>query len=309
MLGWLDSNRRWLVLSALVLLNVVLITLLIVQRPTTVAVPAVATTSSASPTTSPRATARTPSEPKTPAAASSPSPTISQPARNTARRLLAANSSTIAWRAKEGDCDHRSTVEVTTDGGRTWRTTNPGIRGIVRLSAYGEGSVFAVGADADCKPTYAWISSPGGKWRQDQAVIWDVWFRYPSDRTRVHAPGGRTFRPCRGEISSFAGIGSYQAAVLCEDGRVRTLDRGRGWRTVLINSGGLVVNADTQRFLLARIRPQCDRTFLQQFDVRAAKLNDRGACRGPRPGHDDQVGAAGAGEVHWVWVGRSIEVS
>lgn len=326
MLDRLKANRRWLALSALVALNAVLITLVFAQHATqavpgavvpgeVVSASATAPVTSATPrrpagdssSTDPNQSAPPTREPS-PVQSSSPGPSAS-PSTGAPRRLLTANSAKIAWRAVEGDCDRQSPVEVTTDGGRTWRTTETGIYGIARLQAYGETAVFAVGADRDCEPTYAWITSPKASWRTDQSVMWDVWYRYPEGRDRIHAPGGRSFRPCGGDIVTLAGLGSDRAAVLCEDGRIRTMTRGQGWQTVLSDSGGTAITTDKDRFLVVRVRSDCAGIVLQHIDAAEAEPRDHGVCRMLSVDRDGPVAAAGVGDVTWMWAGHDTVVS
>jgi hypothetical protein len=297
------------VLAILVVLNVVLLTALFVRQTGTGAVIVGAPPTLAVPTAQPSGSTRTAFPSPRPEASASPSATpepeaphpSSTPRATEPRRLMAANSARVAWRAAEGTCSKRARVEVTTDGGRTWRKTDPGVRGLVRLRAYGETSVFAVGADKNCKPTYAWTSSPRGNWRQDSSIIFDVWFRYPDDKDLVHAPGGRKFRPCGSDLVAFAGIGTYQAAGLCGDGRIRTIAAGRGWQTVLAGSGAVTLNADDAAFTAARVLPGCDGLVVQRFSAAGRGLSrSNEGCR-PGPTDGSPVGVATDGDRVWLW--------
>ena len=142
-------------------------------------------------------------------------------------------------------------VEVTTNGGRSWSKTKPGLTAIVRLKAYGDSAVFAVGADSKCRPTYAWINGPQQEWQRDRTRIENVWYRSPDDPDEVHAPSGRMSRPCGDDLVDLAGLGTFQAAVLCADGRIRTDAEGRSWQTVQKRSRVVSINADDEGFVAA----------------------------------------------------------
>ena len=143
-------------------------------------------------------------------------------------------------------------VEVTTDAGRSWSKTKPGLTAIVRLKAYSDTAVFAVGADSRCRPTYAWITGPDQTWHRDRSRVTDIWYRSPGDLDEVHAPSGRKSRPCGDALVSLAGLGTFQAAALCADGRIRTDAEGRSWKTVQQRSKVLSLNADDDRFVGGR---------------------------------------------------------
>ncbi len=336
MLRWLKGNGRWLAPTVLVLINLVLITLLLLQHPTIVAVPAGAAPAEPVASAGPSDSGTGPDESLSPSGAvrtsesirhggsttlsesasnrvdpsptrsASPSPSVSPSSAAGPARLLAANSAKIAWRAEQGTCGRRSTVEVTDDGGRTWRKTRPGIRGIVRLRAYGENSVFAVGADAQCKPTYAWIGSPDGTWHRDQSVIWDVWFRFPDHPDRVHAPGGRTSRPCADHLVSFAATDD-SAAALCGDGRIRTMQKEQAWRTVARQSSAVALGNSEQGIVIAQPSASCTDLVVRRLSLTGTGL----AAGGPgcRPGAEERLSVAIGGSTVWQWVGNDVVVS
>jgi hypothetical protein len=214
----------------------------------------------------------------------------------------------VAWRAETTGCGGAAVVEVSTDGGRSWSRTRPGLSAIVRLKAYGENAVFAVGADARCRPTYAWISGPGEQWRSERARVSDVWFRTPGDLDLVHAPGGQTSRPCGSALVDLAGLGTYQAAALCADGRIRTEAEGRSWRTVRSRSGAVSLNADDSRFVAGVVSPGCPGLAVQRFDSSGEGLDRPGRCRPSAGGADQPTAVTHRADLTWVWSGERVSV-
>ncbi len=299
---WIKEHGRWVALALLILVNIVLLILLLVRQASYSAVPA-----PGPPTWSGTVSRPTPVASATPSTV--PTPTLDQPSPSAApaesgpARLMAANSGRIAWRAEEGTCSKRATVEVTTDGGRTWHKTDPGIRGIVRLRAYGDKSVFAVGADKDCKPTYAWTTSPSGEWRRDPSIMYDVWFRYPSDKSGCTLPAavgsGRAAATLWSRSPRSAATGQRPCV---SDGRIRTIAGGRGWRTVEATSGAVAINADDSTFVAARVMKDCDGVVLQTFAASGKGLDDDARpCRSMAVDESDRVGVAVQGSAEWAW--------
>ena len=106
-----------------------------------------------------------------------------------------------------------------------------------------------------------------------------------------------------------ASLIANSAAAMCGDGRVRTSSAGRGWRTVLTDSGGLTLSADSRRFVLVRAEPGCDGLLVQQFDARESELNDhRAACRRTSLDRQSRIGVAIGPGARWLWLGRGTEV-
>jgi hypothetical protein len=215
--------------------------------------------------------------------------------------MLASGPGNTAWRAEPTGCSARSVVEVSTDGGRTWTRTDPGLRAVVRLKTFGPSGVFAVGADADCRPTFARTDGPGQPWRIDRTGTGDKWYRVPGKPDTVHAPGGDSSRPCGSDLTDLAGLGTYQAAALCADRRIRTIDQGRGWRTVQTRSGGVALNADDAGFVVARRRSGCRTVSVVRFDVAGAGLRRAGGgVPGSRPA-PGRTAVSVSGSSTWVW--------
>jgi len=253
-----------------------------------------------------------------PSARPSPTPSSSErPARQPsdipappppASRLLAVASDRLGWRATRGGCEDEATVEVTTDGARTWRQTQPGVSALGRLKSYDQRSVFAIGAAAQCRPTYAWQPSAAGGWQRDTGRMSDIWFRLPAEPDWVHAPGGRRSSPCSTGLADLAGLGTYRAAALCRDGRIRTTDNGGRWTTVLKASGGRALNADDTEFVVARTVPSCAGIAVQRFDVAGRGLDDSsGRClRSAR--RSAPVAVAIGPSTTWLWSGDDVTV-
>ena len=308
--------------GGLAVLNVVLIGALVLKEPGQTAVP---TAPAPTVQTSPRVTPAVSSPSSSTSAGSaagrsdSPSPSArtsgksaspSAPSDHNQRpRLLAASTDQIAWRSEPNDCRTKSKVEVSSDGGRTWTRTDPGLRSVVRLKAYRTEAVFAVGADADCRPSYAWTTGPDQPWQRSRSLVGDKWFRMPARPEVVHAPGGGTSRPCGSILLDLAGLGTYQAAALCGDGRIRTVAEGRSWRTVQKKSGAVALNADDVEFVVASALRDCDGTAVRRFDGTGAGLKAKpSACRAgssPRPG---LIAVSYRYGHTWVWAGQKVTV-
>ena len=321
-----------LAVGGLLLLNVFLIGALVVRNSSleTSAVPAPLSSAvstppgeaemtpspSGSPTASPSGSPSPTSEASSsPSGSASPSPEgegsgASSDAEELDARpaLLAANSDRVAWRAQQGRCGTETSVDVSEDGGRSWRSTDPGIGSIVRLKTYGSSSVFAVGADDECRPTYAWIDEPGGTWSRDAERTDNLWYRTPGDLDLVHAPGDGTSRPCGKSLVGLAGLGTFQAAALCADGRVRTVDQGRRWRTANTGLTALSVNADDDRFVVALQRKGCRGVVVRTFDADGSGLDgSAGRCRKPAP-DDREIAVAHQGDAVWLWADEKVSV-
>jgi hypothetical protein len=220
---------------------------------------------------------------------------------------LAANSGRVAWRAASTGCNGSAVVELSTNGGRSWSKTKPGLTAIVRLKAYGDTAVFAIGADDRCRPTYAWIAGPGQEWQHDQSRVGSVWYRSPDDLDEVHAPSGRMSRPCGNSLVSLAGLGTFQAAVRCADGRIRTEAAGRSWETVQKRSAVLSLNADDDRFVAVGTRGDCDGVVVRRFESSGSGLRAKGSCRSKvKAGEDGATAVSTHYRRVWLWSGDRV---
>lgn len=304
-----------LAVGGLVALNLVLIGALVLRDPVRTAVsaaPVPASSSSLTPsllTTTPSSTPdQTPSTSSSTTPSPSPSPFADRPSDGAGEpdRLLAVNSGRVAWRANSTDCGGSAVVDVTTNGGSSWSRTKPGLTAIVRLKAYGDGSVFAIGADDQCRPTYAWITGPEQQWQRDPGRVENTWYRSPDDPDEVHAPGGSNSRPCGDDLLDLAGLGTFEAAVLCTDGRVRTEAEGRSWKTVQNDSKSLSLNADDNEFVSAGTRSDCSGIVFKRFDRTGAGLDDKGICRSQVRTSRGTTAVSVRAQRVWLWAGDQI---
>lgn len=221
--------------------------------------------------------------------------------------MLAASSGKVAWRAEPSPCGTAATVEVTTDGGRHWTRRDPGIASVVRLKTYGDGAVLAIGADARCRPTYAWATGPRAPWQRSRALAGDVWYRTPAQLDVVHAPGGKQSRPCGKNLVSLAGLGTYRAAALCADGRIRTEAEGRPWQTVATDTEALSLNADDDGFVVAMARSGCAGVVVARFDEVGAGLGPAGGQCHTSPAASDSTAVAVRADATWIWAGDQVQ--
>jgi hypothetical protein len=320
-----DSRKgNWpkVAIGGLILLNLVLLAMLVLRDPTATrtAEPAVtpAGSTSSRPTPTPTETEatgdQTPSADPTPSASeSSASPTATDSPSDAERstRMLAVSSDTLAWRAVFGRCPTDAELEVSRDGGRTWRSTSTGLRSVSRIRAYSDTSVFAVGGATDCETRYVATGGPGESWEPNEQLLRQTWYRVPRQPNRVHAPSGRESEPCDERLQDFAGLGDQGAAALCVGGTVRTTqDSGRTWRDLDGTSAALALGADQQVYVVAIRRDSCDGVALALLDPGAEEIAG-GVVRCAPVGRDqiDQVAVGVRDQVMWLWLGDEVQVS
>jgi hypothetical protein len=225
------------------------------------------------------------------------------------RRLLATNSDQIAWRAKPTGCGEVGEVEVTTNGGKTWRPADLGLESVVRLRAFGDRSVFVIGADQDCQPVYSVSAYPGAKWQSDNSMLADTWFRLPRDLNTVHDPHDRTSKPCGdNDLADLAGRGDDEAIALCADGSIRVRNGGTDWKEALHKSGVVAVSADDNRFVMAFRSATCDGLTVQRFTLRRHLLNakKKERCMGGVSTDPGVVAVSNRGRSIWLWSGDLV---
>jgi len=153
----------------------------------------------------------------------------------TATYQLAANDEGTLLRAPVGTCrgGPRGPVEISTDRGRTFKTTlSP--RAVLAVEAASPAELTVVAATRDCDlVTYRSIDG-GTHWsrRQGSAGIWYL----PSipGALRIHAPAGTIFVACgmRAQLVTLSSPVSDVAFAGCSNGSVlATDDAGTVWKT------------------------------------------------------------------------------
>ncbi len=145
--------------------------------------------------------------------------------------VVSAVDGNLAWRATVGTCGSGgATVQITSDGGKTWRTRTSPYPVITRIQATDATKGFVVGADEAC--------AMGVRSTTDGATTWpgtgslaDTLARDASDPTKVRAPGSRTVAPCgTTQVVDLARNSANGAEALCADGSFRSSgDDGRTW--------------------------------------------------------------------------------
>lgn len=319
----MKGNWSKAAIGGLVLLNLVLLVMLVLRDPPGAATAMPATSGDTTPETSPRSSpSRTSTAPTTTATSvprRTPTATPSSPGQtpstsagsDKSTRILAVSSANIAWRAVFGPCPTEPDVEVSRDGGRTWRRSEPGLRSVSRLRAYNESAVFAIGGASGCSPRYVATGGPDESWFANQDLLGETWYRVPEQADQVHAPGGQLSRPCGKQLLDFAGLGDYGAAALCADGTLRmTEDTGRTWRDVEADATGLALGADQQTYALAMRQDGCDGIAVVLLEP-DAQVIDREAVRCAKTDGDggEELGVGVRGKAVWLWLDSKIMVS
>lgn len=147
------------------------------------------------------------------------------------RMLLDMSSDGSVIRAAAGDCkgSKPSTVELSTDWGKSWKSAGVDVRQVLRVSARKDGNVWFVGAGADCTPAMheakdLAVSRPAG----GNDGVW--YLSTDAASTTVKAPDVPVDSGC--VPIGLEPIDAQAAYILCANRAIRvTEDGGRSWQT------------------------------------------------------------------------------
>jgi hypothetical protein len=306
----MDRRRRLAATFGLVVLVVIDAALvwaaLRIGRPSAVAESPTDTVTTA-PSSSPGTTDASPaSAPTTSGATTATAPSVNTPGVPL-QVIVSAVDGSLAWRATAGKCGvGGASVQVTTDGGKTWRNRASPFPVITRAQANDATKGFLVGADNDCSMAVRTTSDAGATWPGTGSLA-DTLARDAKDATKVRVPGGQTVAPCgTDQVVDLARNSNSGAEVLCAQGGVRaSSDDGRTWPETGRVASGLALDSKVTggkvTAYVAWTKPGC--VGVQISTVVEGRVTDLGcaAVEGAAPG---QVAlAAPTVDNGWLLVG------
>jgi hypothetical protein len=220
------------------------------------------------------------------------------------------NSDRVGWRATITECDSPGKLEVTSNGGRSWRATESGLTNMLRLKAFGVAAVFAVGTDDRCRARFRTIESPDGRWESDGGMLPEIWYREPKRRDVVHAPGGDRSRPCDSGVADLAGLGSFNAVALCQDGSLAiTESAGERWGPLRLDLDVQALNADDLGFVAAGRSSACGGVAIVKFNPDGDAGSGTPHCAPVGAEGTTALGVAVRGDLLWVWADDRVLTS
>jgi photosystem II stability/assembly factor-like uncharacterized protein len=217
----------------------------------------------------------------------SPSPSISETAAASNERVLLSVTTTAksAARAVAGDCDSGGAVlELSDDGGKTWRQVDVPARSLLRVKAVSTTEAWVVGTDTSCKPRFIRTTDGGRTWVTKVSTA-GAWHLLPAAARRLHAPNGNVDSPCRAAApaTDLAVSDNTTAAVLCSDGQVHTTrDAGATWARAASTTGGtaLAFLGRQVGFAAAPGGAGCDGTLVARTTDAGTTWQERGCADG-----------------------------
>ena len=235
---------------------------------------------------------------------SSPTSPSAEPAVPLTVVLSAVDGST-AWRATVGTCaSGGAAIQITTDGGRTWRNRTSPFPVVTRVQATDASRGFAVGASDTCEMAVRNTTDGGGAWHAGNLA--DTIARDAKDPTKVRA-SGRTVVPCNTvAVVDVARNSTNGAQALCADGFLRSsTDDGQSWTEGGKVEGALALDSrlvgGTVTTYVARTKETCEGVAVGS--VVNGTTTDLGcAATGSRPEPGTVTLAAPTGQVGWLLV-------
>ncbi len=266
--------------------------------------------------TADRGSAGTPRAAATPSASPTPVPTTAPEPATAPARLLSVLDEDTAWRSAVGSCPGTPpTLELTTDGGRTWRSSDlagiADVAAVATVQATSEDVASVVAFDADgCAPVLALSYVAGNDWVTYPDRVAGNWFLDPAAPQVLHTPTGEAPAPCEAVVS-LAGRSAADAAVLCADHTVyRTADGGGTWSAPAGVPGSTAIAAGAGEYLLAVGGEEgCAGVAVTRLPDDAPAPATAATCASETAPQAGQVALATGGDSAWLWAGDDIVTS
>lgn len=227
-------------------------------------------------------------------------------------RVLAAQDSSLAYRAYTGACPEAgAVVETTTDGGASWFSTDLSLFGSAsapqRILAGEDGYLSTLTLTPDnCVEAVAFQSySLGTDWETVSEGADLTWHIDPADVSVVHVPGaGMASVPCA--AARIASASATAAAVLCSDTTVAlTSDAGTTWTVSASLPGAEDLTTSQDGYLVAQTdTPHCDGTAVTQVDS-SLGIQTVACVSGIAAAGETAITQATDG-TGWLWAGDSM---
>ncbi len=218
--------------------------------------------------------------------------------------LLSAVDGQTAWRAKSGSCDSGgSTVELTTDAGKTWTKLTSPVKAVARVQPLDQNRAFLIGAGASCNLKQYNTSDAGQTW-QAPGVVTNGWSRRPDAPTEALTPQDEHAKPCGSQVVvDLSRTSVTQAEALCATGDVRvTNDGGSTWSDSGSAPGAVALSnyldGDTLTTYAVRVVSACDGLQVVKV-VKGRSANVVTCIRGASP-KKGAVGLWASADAGWI---------
>ena len=252
----------------------------------------------------------------TPSATPAPAPTAPPEPATAPGRLLSVLDEDTAWRSAVGSCPGTPpTLELTTDGGRSWRPSDlagiADVAAVATVQATSEDVASVVAFDADsCAPVLALSYVAGDDWVTYPDRVAGNWFLDPAKPQVLHTPTGEAPAPCE-SVVSLAARSATDAAALCADRTVyRTTDGGATWSAPAGIPGSTAIAASEDEYLIAvGGETGCPGVAVTRLPDDAPAPATAATCASGTAPQAGQVALATGGDSAWLWAGDDIVTS
>lgn len=216
----------------------------------------------------------------------------------------------LAVRSQVGTCTDPGTLEISTDGGQAWSTSESfaatTATQILRLIPVSTSNIFVVALNTDCEPQIYGTTDQGATWQQPVSAL-GTWYLDPSNPTQLPAPGGAKAISC--EAISIAPRTDSNVDVLCADGSLTsTSDGGTSWSDPVAGDGVLnIAHSNGDRLLIAHHPDQCSGVQLSAN----VPVAEGATCVHAELSESDagQIAATQVGDSILAWVGETQFIS